>query len=100
MLISQLLVLPIFIGAFWLYRSLPPNSGERRAILLFDSAVAVLILILSAASAGGVLALVGSDKGSLWGPIWGHVFAALSSYLIVLFGLPLAWWIRNRLIFP
>lgn len=95
MLTSQLLVLPIFLGGFLFYRHLAPRPGNERAILKFDLAVATLLAALSVVSAWLVFSHVEGGENS----IWGHVLAATCSYLIVLFGLHLACWIRNFVLF-
>ncbi|MCO6441955.1 MAG: hypothetical protein J5I81_12945 [Nitrococcus mobilis] len=95
MLTSQLLVLPIFLGGFLFYRHIAPHSADQRAVLKFDLIVAALLIILSIVSAWLVFGHVQGGEDS----IWGHVLAATCSYLIVLFGLHLAYWIRNCILF-
>lgn len=77
------------------YRHVVPQATDQRTVLKFDLIVATLLIILSIVSAWLVFSHVKGGEDS----IWGHVLAATCSYLIVLFGLHLAYWIRNSLLF-
>lgn len=80
---------------FFVYRHIAPRPLDQRAILLFDLVVTALIIAFSLVSAWLVFGHVEGGEDS----IWGHVLAATLSYLIVLFGLHLACWIRNCILF-
>lgn len=96
MLISQLMLVPLFVFCAWAYLRLSPAAGNRHKVLVFDTIVLVLCVILCAAAIAVVAGLDSGGNDQIWRP----VFSTLTSFFIVPAVLTVAGLVRYFFLFP